>query len=84
LSKATVARRLRSGELTMADINLARDRFLSISGNLEGMEIKRSEFDVSIHGLDTDAVQAIADIAKTPGGQAALANQGKKKGGKKK
>jgi hypothetical protein len=82
MSKSMITRRLKDGTLTQADINLARDRFLSISGNLEGMEIKRSEFDVSIHGLDTEAIKSIADLAKTPGAQAAIAGQGRKAGGK--
>lgn len=78
ISKATMNRRLKDGTLTQADINLARDRFLSISGNLEGMEIKRQEFDVSLHGLDTDAIQSLVELAKTPAAQAAVVGASKK------
>ena len=62
---------IREGRLTQADINLARDRFLSISGNLAGMQINRQEVDLSFHGLDPEALATIAEILKTPGGMAA-------------
>jgi len=66
-----VREEIAAGRMTQADVNLARDRFLSISGNLEGMQINRTEYDWSVHGLDSEALQAIAEILKTPGGQAA-------------
>lgn len=73
--------------MTQADVNLARDRFLSISGNLEGMEIKRNEFDVSLHGLDPEAAKAITAILNSREGQAVIARYAgskKKKKGKRK
>jgi hypothetical protein len=73
---------IREGRLTQADINLARDRFLSISGNLAGMDIKRQEFDFSFHGLDPEALTAMAEVLKTPGGMAvATAAATSKRGG---
>jgi len=80
-SAAALRNKIRSGELTQADVNLARDRFLSISGNLEGMNINRTEFDLSLHGLDPEAIKAITDLAKSPAAQAYAAAAASRSGG---
>lgn len=71
LTQNQIDRRIKAGTMTQADVNLARDRFLSISGNLDGMQIKRSEFDLSVHGIDGEAIKALVELAKTPAAQAA-------------
>lgn len=84
LSMAEVQRRLKAGELSPAEYNLARDRFLSISGNLEGMNINRTEFDLSVHGLSAEALKELRELAQTPAaGAVATTLAGKTKGGKK-
>jgi len=68
------------GRVSGADIKEARDRFLSVSGNLEGMDIKRHEFDVSIHGLDPEVAKAIVELARSPIAQAFLSKGAAKVG----
>ncbi len=70
LTKDELKAEITAGRMTQADVNLARDRFLSISGNLEGMQINRTEIDLSLHGLDPEAAKAIAAILRTPEGRA--------------
>ncbi len=70
---------LKDKTLTQADISLARDRYLSISGNLEGMEIKRNEIDISLHGLDKDVAEAIAKALTSPAAAALAAKAVSKK-----
>lgn len=71
--------RLDDRKLSQADVNLARDRFLSISGNLDGMEIKRTEFDLSVHGLEPEAIASLLELAKQPGLQALIGKTKAKK-----
>ena len=73
LSKQEIDQRIAAGTLTQADLNLARDRFLAISGNLDGMDIKRHEIDVSVHGLDSEAIKALSELGKSPAAAAAIA-----------
>lgn len=80
MTKDEIKTEIAAGRMTQADVNLARDRFLSISGNLEGMQINRTEVDLSLHGIDDDAIKAIAEILKTPGGQAAAAGFASRRG----
>lgn len=78
MSMAEVKRKLDAKTLSYADYNHARDRFLSISGNLEGMDIKRTEFDLSVHGIEKETAEAIVLLAQ----QLPNINIGKK-GGRK-
>lgn len=85
MSQATLDRRLADGKISQADVNLARDRFLSVSGNLEGMEIKRQEFDVTVHGLDPETTKALAEAMKVAAAAAGVRNSaGKQKKSTKK
>ncbi len=52
-----------SGNLGRADVKEARDRFLSISGNLEGMEVKRQEYFLSTEGIDPNLAEAFIALA---------------------
>jgi hypothetical protein len=83
MTKDEIKAEIAAGRMTQADVNLARDRFLSISGNLDGMQIKRSEFDVSVHGIDSEAIRALAELAKTPAVQAAATTATKQRTGNK-
>lgn len=65
--KAAQAKALAEGRITQADIKDARDRFLAISGNLEGMDITRHEWVVSAHGIDPKLVSALAVLARNAG-----------------
>lgn len=62
-----VNKAVNEGRLQQADVKDARDRFLSVSGNLEGMEIKRHEWVVSAHGIDPRLVEALARAAPNVG-----------------
>lgn len=53
----------RDGKVTADQISRARDRFLSISKNLEGMELKRSEIDINLGGLDPEVIKALGAFA---------------------
>lgn len=57
-------KQVREAEIPQADIKDARDRFLSISGNLEGMDISRYEVVLSTHGVDPALADAIAGLAR--------------------
>lgn len=72
-SKEELDKKLADGTLTQADVNFARDRFLAISGNLEGMDIKRQEFDITIRGLDPETRSELVELAKAAA--VATANQ---------
>lgn len=61
------------GLLTQADVNLARDRFLSISNNLQGMSINRKEWDISIKGLDKVIVDSLLEFTQNPAARALVA-----------
>ena len=41
----------------------ARDRFMAASGNLDGMQIKRSEWVVKANGIDPKLIEAIGKLA---------------------
>ena len=78
-SQAEVDAALQRGEITSDDIKRAREHFLAISGNMNHIEIKRSEFDLNIRGLDPETAKALADLAKTPAAQAAAVAAGTRK-----
>jgi regulator of protease activity HflC (stomatin/prohibitin superfamily) len=81
-SKKELDEKLANRVLTQADVSLARDRFLSMSGNLEGVNINRNEIDVKIEGLDPEAMKALTDLARYPAAMAAAAKvSSAKKGG---
>jgi hypothetical protein len=61
---------LKTGLISQEDVARARRDFLSISGNLEGMTVSRSEFDLNIRGLSPEIVDKLTEFAKTPGAQA--------------
>lgn len=82
LSEGGLTQALANGTVTPTDVKDARRIFLSISGNLDGMEIKRSEFDVNITGLDPEAMKALAELVKSPAVQALAASSARKGGGK--
>jgi regulator of protease activity HflC (stomatin/prohibitin superfamily) len=69
---------LEQNKTTQADVKEARDRFLAISGNLEGMDISRNEYDFNIRGLDSETIHELGNIMKIPGVQAYMMTQGKK------
>jgi hypothetical protein len=51
---------------------------MAISGNLEGMDISRNEYDINIRGLDKETVQELGNILRSPVGQAYMMSQRKK------
>ncbi len=84
MSMTEVQQRLKAGELSPAEYNHARDRFLAMSGNLEGMNINRTEIDFSVHGVTTEALKELRELAQTPAAQtAAAAMSSRAKGSKK-
>lgn len=62
-SMKTVNEAMAAGKLTNAEVKDARDRFLAVSGNLEGMDIKRNEYVLSAHGVDPKLAEAITSLA---------------------
>lgn len=82
LSAAEVKRRLTAGTMTQETYNEARDRFLSVSGNLENMDISRTEFKLmGLDSLDPELAKAIVSVA--PMLARLMASMSGKKGGKK-
>jgi len=61
--------------------NEARDRFLSVSGNLEGMDISRNEYLLRFDGLDPEVIKDLGDIVKNPNFAAAATALGNMGGG---
>lgn len=55
------------------DISRARDRFLAVSGNMEGMNLDRKEISLSLSGVDPEVVKALSQLMQMPGIQAAAA-----------
>lgn len=62
---------LKSGLVTQDDARKARENFLAISGNMDNLQIKRSEYDFNIRGLSQEAIDAVIKLAQTPAAQAA-------------
>ncbi len=88
LSEKKLRDGLASGEVAQEQFDRAQRTFLSVSGNLENMQIDRNEIDFQLSGLDKldpKAMKEIRKIANSPGGQAFLAGSAAgKKGGSKK
>jgi len=66
LTRTQAIKKLELGDITPGDWNIARDRHLSVSGNLEGMKINRDEFDINLRGIDGDAINSVAEILRNP------------------
>ncbi len=62
-SEAEFDQKRNSGLITNDDVERARYAAMSMSGNLEGVEVKRNEYVVSLNGIDSDAVKAVAQAA---------------------
>lgn len=70
--------------LTEAQVKDARDRFLSVSGNLEGMNISRNEYVLDAHGISPELAEAITALAaNAPEAIQAMRAIQKPKGGRK-
>ena len=70
-SQSELNRALKRGTISQADVKLARENQLAISGNMDNLKIERREFDINFRGLSDEAVNAITELAKTPAAQAA-------------
>jgi hypothetical protein len=81
MTRKAASLKLEADSTFRTQYNEARDRFLSVSGNLEGMDISRTEFMLRLDGIDPELVKAIGDIAKNPNLVAAAAAFGNKGGG---
>ncbi len=66
--------------ISTEDISRARDRFLAVSGNMEGMNLDRKEISLSLAGLDPAVIQALTQLLQMPGVQAAAAAYAAKTG----
>jgi len=72
---------VREGRITNAMIAEARDRIMSMSGNLEGMTVTRHEIDV--RGIPGDAAAAIVGVAEAiAGARRAGGNNQQNRGGR--
>lgn len=60
LTEDTVTAALRDGIVTQAAYDLARDRFMAASGNLEGVKVQRYELMLNASGIDKDTAEALA------------------------
>ena len=67
MSQKAVAAALEAGTLSRADYNNARDRFLSVSGNLEGMDISRQEFEINLKGIEPQSLKDLLLLARNAG-----------------
>jgi len=63
-SMRAVKAAIKSGAITTNDQKEARDRFLSVSGNLEGMDIKRNELVLTAAEIDPKFAEAIMALAQ--------------------
>lgn len=68
----------RDGKISEEIISRGRDRFLSISGNLEGMDISRYEIDFNITGLDPEVAKALSSAAAAYAGAQRRAPKGRR------
>lgn len=64
MSISALQKALKNGSVKQNDYNVARDRFMAISGNLEGMDIKRFELDLNASGIDPETAQALTSLAR--------------------
>lgn len=64
---------MQSKVVSAEDISRARDRFLAVSGNMEGMNLDRKEISISLAGLDPAVIQGLTQLLQMPGAQAAVA-----------
>lgn len=71
---------LKNKMVSAEDISRARDRFLAVSGNMEGMNLDRKEISLSLSGLDPAVIQALTHFMQMPGIQAAAAAYAAKSG----
>lgn len=72
------------GKISRADYNHARDRFMAVSGNMEGVNVTRYEIDLNASGIEKETAEALANLIKnTPpqvlAGLAASTGKGSKK-----
>lgn len=51
---------VQSGKITAAEINDTRDRIMAMSGNLQGMGLNRTQFDLNINGLADIPAESLA------------------------
>jgi hypothetical protein len=80
MSPAKLLEKLEDGTVDQNAYKVARDRFMAISGNLEGMDIRRYELDLNASGIDPETAQALTSLAQqvTPV-VAARSGKGRKK-----
>jgi len=78
--EAAVASKTVTGE----QVSRARDRFMSVSGNLEGMNLTRFEVDLNVTGLDPETAKILAEGLSRVAPAAATALSGKSGSGPKK
>lgn len=67
-----------NGLITNDDVERARYAAMSMSGNLEGINVDRKEYVVSLNGVDSDAIKAVAEAA--PAIATMLGKKGKTRG----
>lgn len=63
-SAKAVKEALASGQLSRADYNHARDRVMSISGNMEGVNVTRYEIDLNASGIEKDTAEALGALLR--------------------
>lgn len=73
LTPAGLRKKVTSGEVSQQAYDKARDRIMAASGNMEGMELRRFEVDVSGEAFDPETMNALGEVLKSKGGKAALA-----------
>ncbi len=60
---------LKAGQLTNAERDNARMRFMAMTGNMEGVNVNRFEIDLNASGIDKDTAEALTSLARnTPPG----------------
>ena len=57
------------GEVTQQQIDKARERFMAVSGNLEGMDIRVNEIELNIGGVEGEVVKDIKELVQSEEGK---------------
>lgn len=68
---------LNSKKVSRADYNNARDRFMAVSGNMDGVNVTRYEIDLNASGVEKETAEALMNLLRNtpPGILAGIAKQ---------
>ena len=67
MTQKAVTEGLKNGTLSRDAYDRARERFMAVSGNLEGMTVSRQEFDINLKGIDQKTLKELVAFGRQLG-----------------